>query len=101
MVYIRKFDTRGSHMVLTNTLQGHEGEVNCVAWNDICSKWVTASEDGTVRIWVSKHRLQENHQCKLCIFDDMPHNRMLIQSWSGLFLVHSSYKRQILFLKSS
>ncbi|PVD20095.1 hypothetical protein C0Q70_20589 [Pomacea canaliculata] len=51
MVYIRKFDTRGSHMVLTNTLQGHEGEVNCVAWNDICSKWVTASEDGTVRIW--------------------------------------------------
>lgn len=41
-------------MTLVNTLQGHEGEVTCVRWN-IHGKgsWVTGSEDGTIRIWVS------------------------------------------------
>ena len=52
MVYIRKFSLTGSKMTLTNTLQGHEAEVTCVKWNGICNKWVTGSEDGTVRIWV-------------------------------------------------
>lgn len=54
MVYIRKFSTNGAKMTLVNTLQGHEGEVTCVRWN-IHGKgsWVTGSEDGTIRIWVS------------------------------------------------
>ncbi|GFR59082.1 vegetative incompatibility protein HET-E-1 [Elysia marginata] len=52
MVYIRKFSLVGSKMTLTNTLQGHEAEVTCVKWNSICNKWVTGSEDGTVRIWI-------------------------------------------------
>ncbi|XP_074652528.1 uncharacterized protein LOC141906930 [Tubulanus polymorphus] len=51
MVYIRKFSTTGTKMVLLNTLQGHEGEVTCVLWNKVKSKWVTGSEDGTIRIW--------------------------------------------------
>ncbi|XP_048258792.1 uncharacterized WD repeat-containing protein alr3466-like [Haliotis rufescens] len=51
MVYIRKFSTDGSKMTLVNTLQGHDGEITCVQWNPITSKWVTGSEDGTVRIW--------------------------------------------------
>ena len=52
MVYIRKFHTAGHHMSLMNTLQGHEGEVTSVKWSNVCNKWVTGSEDGTVRIWV-------------------------------------------------
>ena len=54
MVYIRKFSTNGAKMTLVNTLQGHEGEVTCVRWN-VHGKgsWVTGSEDGTIRIWVS------------------------------------------------
>ncbi|KAL5004688.1 hypothetical protein ScPMuIL_018144 [Solemya velum] len=51
MVYIRKFSKVGSEMTLVNTLQGHEGEITCVVWNKIGKKWVTGSEDGTVRIW--------------------------------------------------
>ncbi|XP_053405199.1 uncharacterized protein LOC123523222 isoform X1 [Mercenaria mercenaria] len=51
MVYIRKFSTTGSKMTLVNTLQGHEAEVTCVKWNSITQKWVTGSEDATVRIW--------------------------------------------------
>lgn len=51
MVYIRKFAKLGGQMTLINTLQGHDAEVTAVAWSKICGKWVTGSEDGTVRIW--------------------------------------------------
>ncbi|KAL3866299.1 hypothetical protein ACJMK2_043606 [Sinanodonta woodiana] len=51
MVYIRRFSTNGSKMTLVNTLQGHEGEITCVRWNSISNKWITGSEDGTIRIW--------------------------------------------------
>ncbi|GFN83516.1 vegetative incompatibility protein het-e-1 [Plakobranchus ocellatus] len=61
MVYIRKFSLTGSKMTLTNTLQGHEAEVTCIKWNSICNKWVTGSEDGTVRIW-SSHGMNECEQ---------------------------------------
>ena len=53
MVYIRKFSTVGSEMVLLNTLQGHFGEVISVCWNPVKNVWVTGSDDGTIRIWVS------------------------------------------------
>lgn len=52
MVYIRKFSIDGHKMVLCNTLQGHYGEVTAVRWNELKEKWVTASDDGTIRIWV-------------------------------------------------
>lgn len=51
MVYIRKFSITGSKMTLVNTLQGHEADVTCVKWNAITNKWVTGSEDSTIRIW--------------------------------------------------
>ncbi|ELT89388.1 hypothetical protein CAPTEDRAFT_187404 [Capitella teleta] len=51
MVYIRKFALEGVEMILLNTLQGHFGEVRCVKWNHLKEKWVTGSEDGTIRIW--------------------------------------------------
>ena len=52
MVYIREFSTRGCDMLLRNTLQGHDLELTVVKWNDIYEKWVTGSEDGTIKIWV-------------------------------------------------
>lgn len=52
MVYIRKFATYGSEMVLVNTLQGHLSDVNCVKWIGAKEIWITGGEDGTVRIWV-------------------------------------------------
>ena len=57
MVYIRKFSLDGHQMVSCNTLQGHDGEVTCICWNEVKSKWVTGSDDGTIRIWVSKFML--------------------------------------------
>ena len=35
------------------TLSGHFSEVTQVKWNSFMKKWVTASEDGTIRTWVS------------------------------------------------
>ena len=52
MVYIRQFSTDGSEMVLLNTLQGHELEITAVRWNPVYDKWMTASEDGSIKIWV-------------------------------------------------
>jgi len=52
MVYIRKFSTVGSEMILLNTLQGHFGEVVSVCWNPVRNVWVTGSDDGTIRVWV-------------------------------------------------
>lgn len=54
LVYIRHFSLDGTKMKLENTLQGHSLEVNCVRWSPKTEKWITASEDGTIRIWVKK-----------------------------------------------
>ncbi|XP_065055672.1 uncharacterized WD repeat-containing protein alr2800-like isoform X1 [Rhopilema esculentum] len=51
LVYIRKFATSGLDMTLSAVLQGHEAEVTQVLWNQFHEKWVTGSEDGTIRIW--------------------------------------------------
>jgi WD40 repeat protein len=40
-------------MKLVATLSGHFSEVTQVKWNSFMKKWVTASEDGTIRTWVS------------------------------------------------
>ena len=53
MIYIRHFSENGNEMTLSNTLQGHEGEITQVRWNEVYSAWITSSEDGVVRIWVS------------------------------------------------
>ncbi|CAK8695799.1 unnamed protein product [Clavelina lepadiformis] len=51
MVYIREFSPNGSEMRMCNTLQGHELEITSVRWNHVYDKWITGSEDGTIRIW--------------------------------------------------
>lgn len=51
LVYIRQFSDRGAEMTLSAVLQGHEAEVTQVRWNAVLSKWITGSEDGTIRIW--------------------------------------------------
>lgn len=52
MAYIRRFSTRTDQMLLQNTLQGHGGDVVACKWNPFINKWITAAEDGIIRIWV-------------------------------------------------
>lgn len=51
LVYIRQFAERGSDMKLKAVLQGHEAEVTQIRWNVVHQKWISGSEDGTIRIW--------------------------------------------------
>lgn len=51
LVYIRRFSDRGADMTLSAVLQGHEAEVTQVQWNSVLGKWITGSEDGTIRVW--------------------------------------------------
>uniref|UniRef100_H2YER8 Uncharacterized protein n=1 Tax=Ciona savignyi TaxID=51511 RepID=H2YER8_CIOSA len=51
MVYIRAFSPNGSEMVLLNTLDGHDLEITVVRYNHVYDRWITGSEDGTVKIW--------------------------------------------------
>ena len=53
MTYVRKLNTSAGHAPLMAVLQGHDGEVTCVQWNIVCCNWVTGSDDGTIRIWVT------------------------------------------------
>ena len=32
-------------------MHGHRAEVSSVKWHTVISRWVTGSEDGTIRIW--------------------------------------------------
>ncbi|XP_075065283.1 uncharacterized protein LOC142152492 isoform X1 [Mixophyes fleayi] len=50
-IYIRHFATVSSEMTLVNILKGHEAEVTSVVWHHLMDKWITGSEDGTIRIW--------------------------------------------------
>ena len=52
-VYVHQFSTKKQGMKLVATLSGHFSEVTQVKWNSFMKKWVTASEDGTIRTWVS------------------------------------------------
>ena len=41
---------------LLQMLAGHDSEVSHVAWNEVCSMWVSGSDDCTLRTWaVNKH----------------------------------------------
>ncbi|CAH2277302.1 uncharacterized WD repeat-containing alr2800-like [Pelobates cultripes] len=50
-VYIRSFSTVSSRMTLVNILVGHDAEVTSVLWHHSLEKWISGSEDGTIRIW--------------------------------------------------
>ncbi|KAG8578882.1 hypothetical protein GDO81_010652 [Engystomops pustulosus] len=58
-IYIRRFGPQSSEMTLVNILRGHEAEVTSVAWHNLKDKWLTGSEDGTIRIWSEEGALCE------------------------------------------
>ncbi|KAL3309331.1 hypothetical protein Ciccas_012124, partial [Cichlidogyrus casuarinus] len=69
-LYLRTFHLDGRKIQLKQKLQGHHGEVNCLAWRpplheistamyatdpspfDLFGAWITGSVDGTIRVWV-------------------------------------------------
>ena len=52
VIYIRKFSLDGSEMHLCGAMEGHQRDVTALKWNDLYEKWISGSEDQTIRIWV-------------------------------------------------
>ncbi|XP_007889613.2 probable U3 small nucleolar RNA-associated protein 13 [Callorhinchus milii] len=51
MVYLRRFSPVAAQMILVNVLRGHEADITSVVWHSRLEKWLSGSEDGTIRIW--------------------------------------------------
>ncbi|XP_073507270.1 uncharacterized protein [Phyllobates terribilis] len=73
-IYIRHFAVLSSEMTLENILRGHEAEVTSVVWHNLKDKWITGSEDGTIRIWSEDggqcERILHTKEVVMCICID-------------------------------
>ncbi|XP_039630576.1 vegetative incompatibility protein HET-E-1-like [Polypterus senegalus] len=74
MIYMRQFSPVGKEMKLVNVLQGHESDVTSIVWHSLIDKWISGSEDGTIRIWSEdgmqcEHVLETNGAVSCLNFD--------------------------------
>ncbi|XP_077122024.1 uncharacterized protein LOC143776480 isoform X1 [Ranitomeya variabilis] len=73
-IYIRHFALVSSEMTLENILRGHEAEVTSIVWHNLKDKWITGSEDGTIRIWSEDgaqcERILHTKEVVMCICID-------------------------------
>ncbi|XP_043559934.1 uncharacterized protein LOC122556802 isoform X2 [Chiloscyllium plagiosum] len=51
MIYIRHFSPTTSQMKLVSVLQGHEADITAILWHSLLNKWLSGSEDGSIRLW--------------------------------------------------
>ncbi|XP_065883559.1 uncharacterized WD repeat-containing protein all2124-like isoform X2 [Dysidea avara] len=51
LIYLRQFATKGSDMKLVATMKEHVSEVAKIKWNKVHNNWVSASDDGVIRVW--------------------------------------------------
>ena len=79
--YLRRFSLEPSKMELLAILVGHTGEVTQVRWNEFCDRWVTSSEDGTVRIWSP-----DGSRCEQMVTVEGPVSVLTIDSTNGCIL---------------
>uniref|UniRef100_A0A7M5UDS4 Uncharacterized protein n=1 Tax=Clytia hemisphaerica TaxID=252671 RepID=A0A7M5UDS4_9CNID len=82
LVYIRAFSEDGSQMKLKAVLQGHEAEVTQVRWNSIHQKWVTGSDDCTIRVWSA-----DGMNCELVLSTSGGITAMCIDQTNGCVVV--------------
>ncbi|XP_041078724.1 uncharacterized WD repeat-containing protein alr3466-like [Polyodon spathula] len=53
LIYIRQFSPVGQEMRLVNVLQGHQADITAIVWHHLSDKWISGSEDGSIRIWTA------------------------------------------------
>jgi len=70
----------GIHKILD--LAGHRKKVTSIDFSPDCSKVVTASEDGTVRIWNIAVRYKQNEDAKLLLTVGAPDAKKVVTSLS-------------------
>lgn len=51
LVYVRRFALDGRRMTLVSTIGGHRSPVLVVRYHWVRDAWLTAAEDGVIRLW--------------------------------------------------
>ncbi|XP_078267365.1 cell division cycle protein 20 homolog [Rhinoraja longicauda] len=81
MVYIRHFSPITSEMKLVSILQGHEADITAILWHSLLNKWISGSEDGTIRIWSEAgsqcEQILVTHEAVNCLCTDQ-HNGCIL-----------------------
>ncbi|XP_055499349.1 uncharacterized protein LOC129701886 [Leucoraja erinacea] len=81
MVYIRQFSPITSEMKLVSILQGHEADITAILWHSLLNKWISGSEDGTIRIWS-----EDGSQCDQILVTHEPVNCLCIDQDNGCII---------------
>ncbi|XP_067899004.1 uncharacterized protein [Heterodontus francisci] len=81
MVYIRHFSPVTSEMKLMNVLQGHEADITAILWHSLLNKWLSGSEDGSIRIWS-----EDGTQCEQNLVTHGAVNCLCIDEVNGCIL---------------
>ncbi|XP_051870391.1 uncharacterized protein LOC127569629 [Pristis pectinata] len=81
MVYIRHFSPIASEMKLVSILQGHEADITSILWHSLLNKWLSGSEDGTIRIWS-----EDGTQCMQILVTQEAVNCLCIDQVNGCII---------------
>uniref|UniRef100_UPI00398F45DC uncharacterized protein n=1 Tax=Pristiophorus japonicus TaxID=55135 RepID=UPI00398F45DC len=81
MIYIRHFSPVASEMKLMSVLQGHEADITAVLWHPLLNKWLSGSEDGTIRIWS-----EDGTQCEQILVTHGAVNCLCIDQVNGCII---------------
>ncbi|XP_062910944.1 uncharacterized protein LOC134349917 [Mobula hypostoma] len=81
MVYIRHFSPITSEMKLVSVLQGHEADITSILWHSLLNKWLSGSEDGTIRIWS-----EDGTQCEQLLVTHRAVNCLCIDQVNGCII---------------
>ncbi|XP_059845997.1 uncharacterized protein LOC132405308 isoform X3 [Hypanus sabinus] len=81
MVYIRHFSPITSEMKLVSVLQGHEADITSILWHSLFNKWLSGSEDGTIRIWS-----EDGTQCEQLLATHRAVNCLCIDQVNGCII---------------
>ncbi|MGH0118281.1 UNVERIFIED_CONTAM: hypothetical protein FKN15_049302 [Acipenser sinensis] len=66
LIYIRQFSPLGWELRLVSVLQGHQADITAIVWHHLSDKWISGSEDDTIRIWTSLHEQHMRYPFLLC-----------------------------------
>lgn len=96
-IFLCPFSKKRTGLRVQATLKGHSGEVTQIKWNPFIGKWVSGSEDGTIRIWPADGG---SGCCDIVVIAGGPVTVITIDSTHGMILaavgnVIKLYDRQL------
>jgi len=97
-IFIHKWSSNYREIKLLQTLKGHWAEVSCVKWHSVIQRWVSGSEDGTIRVWADSGEEEKVLSVKKpisCLVCDKNNEFIIAGVESDLCVYDSSNGRQV------